>query len=71
MQLIRFAIGMSLVAVSVLGSARANRRRSYPRSAVKKLSPTVLSRRFRKWISGSVIASSLGSIFVLACLTMR
>jgi hypothetical protein len=72
MQLIRFAIGMSLVAVSLLGSARAQS----PTELSQVGGQEALTNRFESPVSemdfrlsDRLIVSSLGSIFVLACLT--
>jgi hypothetical protein len=72
MRLIRFAIGMSLVAVSVVGSARAQS----PTELSQVGGQEALTNRFESPVSemdfrlsDRLIVSSLGSIFVLACLT--
>jgi hypothetical protein len=60
----KFDIVMAWSVDRCLAAPVRNRRRSYPRLAVKKLSLTALSLRFRKW-TGSVIASSSTLIFLL------
>ena len=64
MRLIRFAIGMSLVAVSVLGSARAQSPAELSQVSGQEALTNRFSLRFRKW-TGSVIASSSTLIFLL------
>ena len=68
MRLIRFAIGVSLVAVSVLGSARAQSPAELSQVSGQEAPPTALSLRFRKR-TGSVIASSSTLIFWLDRMT--